>query len=64
MKQSNNQKLASEVIKFLDNAFKQLDADILKALKFEAMTQYNQGKLSASEHCDVEAWLDHYLYEV
>ena len=35
--------------------------ELLIALKDVALEQFNLGLLSASEHCDIEAWLDNQL---
>ena len=64
-KQINDLIVMKEVVKFFKNTLSnQNNKPLVEVLKNEAMAQYCKGDISASEHCTIEAWLDHYLYEV
>ena len=61
----NDTKAMTEIIKFFNAAlFDKSNKSLVQALKNEAMIQYYKGHISDSEHCTVEAWLDHYFYEI
>ena len=51
------------LVKFIKNAVEnKIDNDeLLTTLKDVALEQFTLGLLSASEHCDIEAWLDSQL---
>lgn len=51
------------VVKFIKNTVenKTDNDELLATLKDVALEQFTLGLLSASEHCDIEAWLDSQL---
>ena len=51
------------LVKFIKNAVenKTDNDELLITLKDVALEQFTLGLLSASEHCDIEAWLDNQL---